>query len=49
MTAADDGWSGANFQRPGVKHLIKDVKAKKINLILVKNLSRFGRNYIEFG
>lgn len=45
----DDGYSGTNFDRPGVKRLIEDAKAKKINLILVKNLSRFGRNYIEFG
>lgn len=45
----DDGYSGTNFNRPGVKRLIEDAKAKKINLILVKDLSRFGRNYIEFG
>ena len=45
----DDGYSGMNFDRPGVKRLIEDAKAKKINLILVKDLSRFGRNYIEFG
>lgn len=45
----DDGYSGTNFDRPGVKCLIEDAKAKKINLILVKDLSRFGRNYIEFG
>ena len=45
----DDGYSGTNFDRPGVKRLIEDAKAKKINLILVKDLSRFGRNYIEFG
>ena len=45
----DDGYSGTNFQRPGVQRLIEDAKAKKINVILVKDLSRFGRNYIEFG
>ena len=45
----DDGYSGTNFNRPGVKRLIEDAKAKKINVILVKDLSRFGRNYIEFG
>lgn len=45
----DDGYSGTNFQRPGVQRLIEDAKAKRINLILVKDLSRFGRNYIEFG
>ena len=45
----DDGYSGTNFQRPGVQRLIADAKAKKINVIIVKDLSRFGRNYIEFG
>ena len=45
----DDGFSGTNFQRPGVQRLIEDAKAKRINVILVKDLSRFGRNYIEFG
>jgi len=45
----DDGFSGTNFQRPGVQRLIADAKAGKINVILVKDLSRFGRNYIEFG
>ena len=45
----DDGYSGTNFQRPGVQRLIADAKAGRINVILVKDLSRFGRNYIEFG
>ena len=45
----DDGYSGTNFNRPGVRRLIEDAKAKRINVILVKDLSRFGRNYIEFG
>lgn len=48
-TYIDDGYSGTNFQRPGVQRLIADAKAGKINVILVKDLSRFGRNYIEFG
>ena len=48
-TYIDDGYSGTNFDRPGVKRLIEDAKAKRINVILVKDLSRFGRNYIEFG
>ncbi|MBM6723624.1 recombinase family protein [Pseudoflavonifractor phocaeensis] len=48
-TYIDDGYSGTNFDRPGVQRLIEDAKAKRINLILVKDLSRFGRNYIEFG
>ena len=45
----DDGYSGTNFERPGFQRLIADAKAKRINVILVKDLSRFGRNYIEFG
>ena len=48
-TYIDDGYSGTNFDRPGVKRLIEDVKAKKINLILVKDLSRLGRNYLKTG
>ncbi len=48
-TYIDDGYSGTNFDRPGVQRLIADAKAKRINIILVKDLSRFGRNYIEFG
>ncbi|MGN8969845.1 recombinase family protein, partial [Intestinimonas sp. HCP28S3_D6] len=39
-TYIDDGYSGTNFDRPGVKRLIEDAKAKRINVILVKDLSR---------
>lgn len=45
----DDGYSGTSFDRPGVRRLIEDAKKKRINVIVVKDLSRFGRNYIEFG
>lgn len=45
----DDGWSGTNFNRPEVQRLLEDAKSGKINIILVKDLSRFGRNYIEVG
>ena len=45
----DDGVSGTSFDRPGVQRLIEDAKDGKINLILVKDLSRFGRNYIQVG
>ena len=45
----DDGFSGTDFNRPGVIRLLDDAKAGNINLIIVKDLSRFGRNYIEVG
>ena len=45
----DDGYSGTDFNRPGVRQLLDDAKSGKINLILCKDLSRFGRNYIEVG
>lgn len=45
----DDGYSGTNFDRPGVTRLLEDAKTGKINLIIVKDLSRFGRNYIQVG
>jgi len=46
---ADDGYTGLNFLRPEVQRLIADAKSGKINTILVKDLSRFGRNYTECG
>lgn len=45
----DDGYSGTTFDRPGIKKLLADAMSGKIDLILVKDLSRFGRNYIEVG
>ena len=39
----DDGYSGSNFERPAFKRLLEDVKKKKINCIIVKDLSRLGR------
>ncbi len=45
----DDGYSGVNFNRPGVRKLLKEVKENKVACIVVKDLSRFGRNYIEVG
>ena len=45
----DDGISGTTFERPGVQRLLEDAKAGKINLIICKDLSRFGRNYIQVG
>ena len=45
----DDGFTGANFNRPDFQRMIEAVRAGKINCILVKDLSRFGRDYIESG
>lgn len=45
----DDGYSGANFNRPNFKEMIKDSYDKKFDTIIVKDLSRFGRDYIEAG
>ena len=45
----DDGYSGTDFDRPGVQRLLEDAKTGKINLIICKDLSRFGRNYIQVG
>ena len=48
-TYVDDGISGTTFERPGVKRLLDDAKQGVINTILVKDMSRFGRNYIMVG
>ncbi len=45
----DDGYTGTDFNRPAVQQLLEDAKTGKINLIIVKDLSRFGRNYIQIG
>jgi len=45
----DDGFSGSSFKRPSFNEMMADVKAGKINCIVVKDLSRFGRNYLDAG
>ena len=45
----DDGKTGTNFQRNGFEQMMEAVKQGKINCIMVKDLSRFGRNYLEAG
>lgn len=46
---ADDGYTGTNFNRPAFKRMIEDCQKGVVNTILVKDLSRLGRNYIEVG
>lgn len=48
-TYIDDGWSGTNFDRPDFKRMLRDVESGKINCIVTKDLSRFGRNYVKTG
>ncbi len=43
----DDGWSGANFDRPGFQSMMKQVENGTVNLVIVKDLSRLGRESTE--
>jgi len=46
---ADDGYSGLNYDRPAFKQMIEDIELKKVNLVITKDLSRLGRDYIDTG
>lgn len=48
-TYIDDGFTGTNFERPGFQRLLNDINKKKINMVVVKDLSRLGRDHVETG
>lgn len=48
-TYADDGFSGTNFERPDFKRMLGDLERHKANVVIVKDLSRFGREYAQMG
>ena len=45
----DQGFTGTNFNRPGFQRMIKDIELGRINMVVTKDLSRLGRDYIETG
>ena len=45
----DDGFSGTNFDRPTFQRLLKDIEKKRVNMVITKDLSRLGRDYIHTG
>ena len=45
----DDGYSGTNFNRPGFAALLEEIEAGRVDTLVVKDLSRFGRNYLQVG
>ena len=48
-TYIDDGFSGTSFDRPAFQKMIEDIEARKVNMVITKDLSRLGRDYIMTG
>ena len=48
-TYIDDGWSGTSFGRPGFQRMLRDIEAGRVNMVITKDLSRLGRDYIMTG
>ena len=46
---SDDGYSGTNFNRPGFTALLEEIEVGHVETLVVKDLSRFGRNYLQVG
>ena len=45
----DDGYTGLNMERPDLKRMLKAIERKQVNLVITKDLSRLGRNYLQTG
>lgn len=48
-TYVDDGYTGTNFDRPDFQRMLNDIKRNKVNMVIVKDLSRLGRDHVETG